>query len=131
MRVVWAHWGRVYTMGYDDPRYDRKDNLEKWRRAARGGITLCQYYTDNFAEPWVMSPFTVAMEGDRRYFRQKGIDSVYMLMWPRGYLVEPQPERLPGRALLLRLLAQPLRPVARLCAALLRPGSRSIAGGLL
>ncbi|HOX55368.1 MAG TPA: DUF4838 domain-containing protein [Candidatus Paceibacterota bacterium] len=84
-RVVWAHWGRVYTMGYDDPRYDRKDNLEKWRRAARGGVTLCQYYTDNFAEPWVMSPFTVAMEGDRRYFREKGIDSVYMLMWPRGY----------------------------------------------
>jgi hypothetical protein len=84
-RVVWAHWGRGYTMGYDDGRYDRKDNLEKWRRAARGGITLCQYYTDNFAEPWVMSPFTVAREGDRRYFRQKGIDSVYMLMWPRGY----------------------------------------------
>lgn len=84
-RVVWAHWGRVYTMGYDDLRYDRKDNLEKWRRAARGGITLCQYYTDNFAEPWVMSPFTVATEGDRRYFGQKGIDSVYMLMWPRGY----------------------------------------------
>jgi len=85
MRVVWAHWGRVYTMGYEDERYDRKANLEKWRRAARGGITLCQYYTDNFAEPWVMSPFTVAMEGDRRYFRQKAIDSVYMLMWPRGY----------------------------------------------
>ena len=84
-RVVWAHWGRGYTMGYDDERYDRKANLEKWRRAARGGITLCQYYTDNFAEPWVMSPFTVAMEGDRRYFREKGIDSVYMLMWPRGY----------------------------------------------
>jgi hypothetical protein len=84
-RVVWAHWGRVYTMGYDDPRYDRKDNLEKWRRAARGGITICQYYTDNFAEPWVMSPFTVAMEGDRRYFQQKAVDSVYMLMWPRGY----------------------------------------------
>lgn len=84
-RVVWAHWGRVYTMGYDDPRYDRKDNLEKWRRAARGGITLCQYYTDNFAEPWVMAPFTVALEGDRRYFRQEKIDSVYMLMWPRGY----------------------------------------------
>jgi hypothetical protein len=84
-RVVWAHWGRGYTLGYDDPRYDRKDNLEKWRRAARGGITICQYYTDNFAEPWVMSPFTVAMEGDRRYFRQQGIDSVYMLMWPKGY----------------------------------------------
>jgi len=84
-RVVWAHWGRGYTMGYDDDRYDRKANLEKWRRAARGGITICQYYTDNFAEPWVMSPFAVALEGDRRYFRQKGIDSVYMLMWPRGY----------------------------------------------
>jgi hypothetical protein len=84
-RVVWAHWGRGYVMGYDDDRYDRKDNLEKWRLASRGGITLCQYYTDNFAEPWVMSPFTVAMEGDRRYFRQKEIDSVYMLMWPRGY----------------------------------------------
>jgi hypothetical protein len=25
------------------------------------------------------------MEGDRRYFRQKGVDAVYMLMWPRGY----------------------------------------------
>jgi hypothetical protein len=32
-----------------------------------------------------MSPFTVAVEGDRRFFQQKGIDSVYMLMWPRGY----------------------------------------------
>jgi hypothetical protein len=42
-RVVWAHWGRGYTMGYDDDRYDRKANLEKWRRAARGGLTLCQY----------------------------------------------------------------------------------------
>ncbi len=84
-RVVWAHWGRGYTAGYDDARYDRKANLEKWRHAARGGITICQYYTDNFAEPWVMSPFTVAIEGDRRYFQKQGIDSVYMLMWPRGY----------------------------------------------
>jgi hypothetical protein len=84
-RVVWAHWGRGYTMAYDDARYDRRDNLEKWRRAARGGMTICQYYTDNFSEPWVMAPFTLAMEGDRRYFRQKDIDSVYMLMWPRGY----------------------------------------------
>jgi hypothetical protein len=84
-RVVWAHWGRGYTSGYDDPGYGRKDNLEKWRLAARGGITICQYYTDNFAEPWVMSPFTVALEGDRRYFRQHSIESVYMLMWPRGY----------------------------------------------
>jgi hypothetical protein len=84
-RVVWAHWGRGYTSGYDDPAYGRKDNLEKWRRAARGGVTICQYYTDNFAEPWVMSPFTVALEGDRRYFRQNEIDSVYMLMWPRGF----------------------------------------------
>ncbi len=32
-----------------------------------------------------MSPFTMAMEGDRRYFQQKAVDSVYMLMWPRGY----------------------------------------------
>ena len=84
-RVVWAHWGRGYTSGYDDPHYGRKANLEKWRRAARGGITICQYYTDNFAEPWVMSPFTVAMEGDRRYFLTNGIDSIYLLMWPRGY----------------------------------------------
>ena len=84
-RVIWAHWGRGYTSGYDDDRYDRKANLEKWRRAARGGITICQYYTDNFAEPWVMSPFTVALEGDRRYFQQQVIDSVYLLNWPRGY----------------------------------------------
>ncbi len=84
-RVVWAHWGRGYTSGYDDPKYGRRENLEKWRKAARGGITICQYYTDNFAEPWVMAPFTVAIEGDRKYFQQQKIDSVYMLMWPKGF----------------------------------------------
>lgn len=85
LRIVWAHWGRGHSMGYDDPGYDRLDNLEKWRKAVNNRITICQYYTDNFAEPWVMSPFTVAIEGDRKYFLRNKIDSVYMLMWPRGY----------------------------------------------
>ena len=84
-RVVWAHWGRYHNMGYDDDRYPVKPQLEKWRKAAKGGLTICQYYTDNFAEPWVMAPFTVALEGDRKYFLQKKIDAMYMLMWPRGY----------------------------------------------
>ena len=71
-RVVWAHWGRDYTMGYDDPRYDRRTT---WRSggARRGAASRLPVYTDNFAEPWVMSPFTVAMEGDRRYFRERGL----------------------------------------------------------
>jgi len=32
-----------------------------------------------------MAPFAIALEEDRKYFLQKPIDSVYMLMWPRGY----------------------------------------------
>ncbi len=84
-RVIWAHWGRYHAWGYDDPRYDRRDNLRIWREASRGGITICQYYTDNFAEPWILPPFAIALEGDRRYFLEHGIDSVYMLMWPPGY----------------------------------------------
>lgn len=84
-RVVWAHWGRYYGSGYDDPKYDRKANLESWQKAAQGGLTVCQYYTDNFAEPWVLPPFAIAIEGDRKYFLEKGVDSVYMLMWPPGY----------------------------------------------
>ncbi len=85
LRIVWAHWARGHTIGYDNPRYDRLDNLENWRKAVNNRITICQYYTDNFAEPWVMSPFTVAIEGDRKYFLRNKVDSVYMLMWPRGY----------------------------------------------
>lgn len=84
-RVIWAHWGRYYGIGYDDPRYDRRDNLEAWRQASRGGITICQYYTDNFAEPWILPPFTHVIKHDRMYFIEKKIDSVYMLMWPPGY----------------------------------------------
>jgi len=84
-RVVWAHWGRYHNMGYDDDRYPIKPQLEKWRKAAKGGLTICQYYTDNFAEPWVMAPFAIALEGDRKYFLQHKIDAMYMLMWPRGY----------------------------------------------
>jgi Domain of unknown function (DUF4838)/Glycosyl hydrolase family 67 N-terminus len=83
-RVVWAQWGRHHGMGYNDERYDKK-NLEKWRKAAKGGLTICQYYTDNFAEPWVMGPFAIAMESDRKYFLKNHIDSVYMLMYPAGY----------------------------------------------
>lgn len=85
LRVVWAHWGRPHSMGYDDPRYAWRDKLDKWRVAAHGQITICQYYTDNFCQPWVMSPFAVAVEGDRKYFLQHKVDAFYMLMWPRGY----------------------------------------------
>ena len=84
-RILWAHWGRYYDMGYGDDRYGRKPNLESWRKAARAGLTVCQYYTDNFAEPWVLPPFAIALEGDRRYFIERGVDGMYMLMWPPGY----------------------------------------------
>ncbi|MCX7017734.1 MAG: DUF4838 domain-containing protein [Candidatus Sumerlaeota bacterium] len=85
LRVIWAHWGRYHVCGYDDGAYDRRDNLEKWRKACRGGISLCQYYTDNFAEPWVIPPFAKTMLSDRKYFLRHRIDSVYMLMWPKDY----------------------------------------------
>ena len=84
-RIVWAHWGRHHGQGYDDSNYGKRDNLEGWRKAAKGGLTICQYYTDNFAEPWVMGPFTTAMQSDRRYFLSNHIDALYMLMYPRGY----------------------------------------------
>ncbi len=83
-RIVWAQWGRHHGIGYDDPKYDRR-NLDKWRAAAKGGLTICQYYTDNFAEPWVMGPFTKAMESDRRYFLKHNVNAVYMLMYSPGY----------------------------------------------
>lgn len=83
-RVVWAHWGRYHAVGYDDAKYDRT-NLEAWHRAARGGLTVCNYYSDNFSEPWVMQPFTVAMESDRRYLMKQKIESVYFLIWPPGF----------------------------------------------
>lgn len=83
-RIVWAQWGRHHGIGYDDPKYDRR-NLDNWRKAAKGGLTICQYYTDNFAEPWVMGPFTKAMQSDRRYFLKHNVDAVYMLMYPPGY----------------------------------------------
>jgi hypothetical protein len=84
-RVVWAHWARHHGSGYDDPHYGLRSNLEKWRQAVHNQIDLCQYYTDNFAEPWVMAPFTVAIEGDRKYMLKNGVESFYLLMYPRGY----------------------------------------------
>ncbi|MGZ4961013.1 MAG: DUF4838 domain-containing protein [Limisphaerales bacterium] len=83
-RIVWAQWGRHHGIGYDDPKYDRH-NLDLWRVAAKGGLTICQYYTDNFAEPWVMGPFTTAMQSDRQYFLKHNVDAVYMLMYSPGY----------------------------------------------
>lgn len=85
LRVIWAHWGRYHGYGYDDPRYDRKENLTLWKKACKGGVTITQYYTDNFAEPWILPPFTIAIIGDRKYFLETKIDSFYMLMWPKGY----------------------------------------------
>lgn len=84
LRIFWAHWGRNHTIGYDDSGYN-KSNLEGWREAAKGGFTLCQYYTDNFAEPWVMGPFTRAMKSDRRYFLKNNIDGFYALTYSPGF----------------------------------------------
>lgn len=85
LRVVWAHWGRNHEMGYDDPRYGWKENLNTWRTFVSNHLTLCQYYADNFASPWVAAPYTIAMEGDRRFVLQHGIDGWYMLIYPKGY----------------------------------------------
>jgi hypothetical protein len=84
-RIIWAHWGRYHGMPYDDERYAERKHFEAWREAARGGLTVCQYYGDNFCEPWIMPPFAMAIEGDRRYLIEKKIDSVFVLMWPPGY----------------------------------------------
>lgn len=85
LRVIWAHWGRYHGYGYDDPRYGLIDNLETWRKAFPGRLTLCQYYTDNFATPWISAPYPIVLEGDRKYCTPKGVDAVYMLIWPPGY----------------------------------------------
>ena len=69
---------------YDDARYDKTD-FELWQQAARGGMTVGQYYGDNFCEPWIMPPFALAIQGDRRYLIEKHIDSVFVLLWPPGY----------------------------------------------
>ncbi|MCC6127154.1 MAG: DUF4838 domain-containing protein [Pirellulales bacterium] len=84
-RVVWAHWGRYHGTPYDDERYAERKNLELWHKAASGGLTAGQYYGDNFCQPWIMPPFAMAIEGDRRYLIEKKIDSVFVLMWPPGY----------------------------------------------
>lgn len=84
LRIVWAHWGRAHDIGFDDPRYGWLDNLETWRKAAKGGLTLCMYYTDNFATPWISAPYERVIEGDRRYILDKHVSGIYMLMWPKG-----------------------------------------------
>jgi hypothetical protein len=84
-RIIWAHWGRYHGMPYDDERYPERKHLEAWREAARGGLTVCQYYGDNFCEPWILPPFAMAIEGDCRYLIEKKVDSVFVLMWPPGY----------------------------------------------
>lgn len=83
-RIVWAQWGRYHGVGYDDPTYDRR-NLDGWRKAAKGGLTICNYYCDNFAEPWVMGPFTTAIKSDRDYFLKNNVSALYVLMYPKGY----------------------------------------------
>ncbi len=85
LRIIWAHWGRYHGYGYDDPRYDWIENLETWRKAFPGRLTLCQYYTDNFATPWISAPYPIVLEGDRRYCAAKDVNAVYMLVWPPGY----------------------------------------------
>ena len=48
----------------------RIDNLEGWHEAA-SGVTLCHYYTDNFASPWVSAPYAKAIAGDLRYIEDR------------------------------------------------------------
>ena len=85
VRVVWAHWGRWHGEGYSDASYAWKDNLELWRDAVDGRLTLTQYYTDNFAEPWVAAPYSRAIVSDRKWVLENGVDGWYMLMWPKDY----------------------------------------------
>lgn len=85
LRIAWAHWARYMAYGYDDARYEHKQNLEAWHQAVHGQVTVVQYYSDNFSEPWVMSPFAIAIQGDRRYLLRQEIDSVYFLIYPPGY----------------------------------------------
>ena len=84
LRFIWAQWGRSHALGYSDPRYDAT-NLEAWRAVAGHNLSICQYYGDTFSQPWIMGPFTVAIESDRRYLVDKHIDEVYVLMYPKGY----------------------------------------------
>jgi hypothetical protein len=84
LRFIWAQWGRNHSIGYADPRYNAT-NLEAWRAVAGGRLTICQYYGDTFSQPWIMGPFTRAIENDRRYFLDKHVGAVYMLMYPKGY----------------------------------------------
>jgi len=86
LRLLWAHWGRYHGKGYDDPTYDYKWNLDVWREVSKGrGLTLCQYYTDHFAEPWIAAPYAVAVIGDRKYALGHDVDGIYMLEHPEGY----------------------------------------------
>jgi hypothetical protein len=84
-RIIWADWGRDHGISYGDPRYGRRTNLEAWQQAARGGLTVCQYYCDNFSEPWISPPFALAIQDDRKFLMEKGVDGVLVLMWSPGY----------------------------------------------
>jgi hypothetical protein len=84
LRFIWAQWGRNHSIGYADPKYNAT-NLESWRAVAGDRLTTCQYYGDTFSQPWVMAPFTRAIVDDRRYFIDKQVGAVYMLMYPKGY----------------------------------------------
>jgi hypothetical protein len=85
LRIAWAHWARYMAYGYGDPRYGHKKNLEAWQEAVGGRVTVVQYYSDNFSEPWVMPPFAIAVRSDRQYLLEHGIDSIYFLIYPPGY----------------------------------------------
>jgi hypothetical protein len=84
LRVAWAHWARYMAYGYGDARYEHKKNLEAWHKAVHGQVTVVQYYSDNFSEPWVMPPFALAIQGDRQYLLAHAIDSIYFLIYPPG-----------------------------------------------
>jgi hypothetical protein len=84
LRFIWAQWGRNHSIGYADAKYNAT-NLESWRGVAGERLTICQYYGDTFSQPWVMGPFTQAIESDRRYFLEKRVGSVYVMMYSKGY----------------------------------------------
>jgi len=85
LRIVWAHWGRSHVQPYDDPEYGNKHNLDEWLRVSQGRFTAFQYYSDHFAEPWVAAPYTLAIQGDRKYLIEKRADGTGNLLFPEGY----------------------------------------------
>ena len=84
LRVEIAFWGRNPTTGYDVQRY-LHGKLKSWARAYDGRLTIYQYYSDNFAGPWMSAPYTKQMLGDRKFLLGLGADGFMNLLYPDGF----------------------------------------------